>query len=407
MRTYKIGKNESGQRMDRFISRVLPKASWAEVQKLFRKKAFKCNGLRSVKPGDFLKLGDVIEVYLSEDSLAKWGASARAEEPKREHVSGFLGSHTATEESARRTARVSGSVRPIVQDSLQRDFSEDTEGDSYLVRWKIYRIYEDDDFLAVCKPAGMLIHSDTPAGSMLDPGVTADLTTIVRKYLKHCKDDFFAPSTASRLDRGTSGVAVFAKNYQSLKKMNEEMRMQRIDRIYHCIVEGGLSGSGEIELSLYKDERRNKVFAESTRYMEKNTKKHTRLAKTRYEAEVLPGGSFSYVRAVLETGRTHQIRASLAQIGHPIVGDIKYGSKISAGRKVRGSLEADERPNGCRLKDCSFIPEKRRVDSERPISPLLHCAEIHMLGLHFEAECEDIRRFMEELRIESQKNHCT
>lgn len=339
MRKYKIGKNEAGQRMDRFISRVLTLANWGEIQKLFRKKVFKRNGSRAVRPSDFLLEGDEVEVFLSEESLKHLGADTSS----------------SSEKSL-------GSGRREVSDQ-KKDFIKDLSKNPSLPRFceKLVRIYEDEDYLAVCKPAGMLVHSDSPNSG-------EDLTSIVRSVLAECKDDYFAPSTASRLDRGTSGIVVFAKNYQSLKKMNEEMRARRIRRVYQCIVEGALSGSSKIELSLQKDGERNLVTAKE---LAGNDVREgggeicdagAKYAATFYDSEVLPGGDYSFVTAVLETGRTHQIRVSLSKIGHPIVGDVKYGSKI-----------------------------KRR-------SPLLHCAKIEMLGMCLRAESKEIQHFIENLK---------
>lgn len=380
MKRYEIGKNESGQRMDRFVSRVLPRASWGEIQKLFRKKIFKRNGSRAVKANDFLQLGDIVEFFLSDESMRNLGATASSDER-------FIKENSRSDESEHVRKPCKKATNFMEKGALKGD-------EKVLSSSGIVRIYEDDDFLAVSKPTGMLVHSGERESK-------DDLTTIVRRYLADCIDVFFSPSTASRLDRGTSGVVVFAKNYQSLKKMNEEMRAHRIDRIYHCIVEGNLTGSGAIELSLCKDRKKNKVYEEGGcgyderiankradkmsdewRISEKQgaldegriskksgsaKKRNVKYAKTQYHSEALPGGAFSLVTAILETGRTHQIRVSLSNIGHPIVGDIKYGSKI-----------------------------KRN-------SPLLHCAEVGMMGMRFECKSEEIIHFVRHL-IDRQKN---
>lgn len=337
MKKYKIGKNEAGQRTDRFISRILTLASWGEIQKLFRKKVFKRNGSRSVKPGDFLLEGDEIEVFLSEESFRHLGADMSLSEQSPEK---------SREKNSEKTPR--GSARGLSNQKTD-------------VSTNIHRIYEDEDYLVVCKPAGMLVHSDSPDEK-------GDLTGIVRRMLADFRDAYFAPSTASRLDRGTSGIVIFAKNYQSLKKMNEEMRARRIERMYQCVVEGALSGSGKIELSLYKDGKKNIVHAkesgEDVSIPTEGTRPRgdgAKYAATYYHAKMLPGGKYSLVTAVLETGRTHQIRVSLSKIGHPIVGDVKYGSGI-----------------------------KRS-------SPLLHCAKVEMLGMCFRTESKEIQHFIERL----------
>ncbi|MDO4754343.1 MAG: RluA family pseudouridine synthase [Bacillota bacterium] len=306
MKKYAVGKNESGQRMDRFLSRILTNASWAEIQKLFRKKVFKRNGQRHVKPGDYVECGDTIEIFLSDDALTSLGCTDREHNEKR-------------------------TMTPSSSGSLPKE---------------IPLIYEDEDYFVVSKPSGMLIHSDTAHAE-------DDLTSVVRRVLSGYSDRFFAPATASRLDRGTSGIVVYAKNYQSLKKMNEEMRARRIERVYRCIVEGSLEGRGQISLNLHKNKSVNKVFAED------ENAENGKSARTFYQANRVFGeGRFTLVTAVLDTGRSHQIRVSMAKLGHPIVGDVKYGSSF-----------------------------KRKA-------PLLHCAKVTMCGMHFESDSNEIDDFI-------------
>lgn len=345
MVAFRVGPNESGQRMDRLISRMLPKASWGEIQKLFRKKVFKRNAVRSVRASDYVADGDLVEIFLSAESLERlgYGASPEAGVRKPEERSEHFG--------------------------IER-----------------IKLFEDSDYLVVSKPAGMLVHSN-------DRTSDDDLTSLVRKYLKKYETAFFSPATASRLDRGTSGVVIFAKNYQSLKRLNEEMRTHRARRLYKCVVEGDLRGEGEVRLSVQKSEASNRVFVvgkpengsgvscaspvsvrhgtsdisgvsgESKILGVSEDFGASKEAITFYRSEFsFRNGTFSLVTVRLHTGRTHQIRVTMAQLGHPIVGDVKYGSKY------------------------------------RRNSPLLHCEKVEAAGMVFESEPEEINAFIENNR---------
>ncbi len=311
-----IGGNESGQRLDRLVSRVLPAASWAQINKLFRKKCFKLNGGRVTKGSVFVNFGDVLEVFLSDENLKQ--------------------------------LRGTGNRAPAAAVDVGR-----------LI------IYEDENLLAVSKPAGMLTHS-------ADKSDSSDLTSVVKAYLSNYIDRYFEPAAISRLDRGTSGVVLFAKNYSTLKALGEEMRAGRVDRIYECIVEGELEGSGIIAAGYHKDEALNKACLKDVKVFRGDAGEfgadadgmsgsivRTKFCSLKYSIDK----SYTLVRAELITGKSHQIRASLAAIGHPIAGDIKYGSKkMLFGRRA----------------------------------PFLRCSEVRVFGECYKAEDADFSRILSE-----------
>lgn len=178
--------------------------------------------------------------------------------------------------------------------------------------------FEDENILIVEKWPGVLVHSDKKEG---DP----TLTDYILTYL-HDKGDYlperevtFTPAPCNRLDRNTSGAVIFGKNFESLKLLNEMIRERKIQKYYQALVKGRIK-DGTYEAYILKDEGENisKVFDKQM----PNTKKIEMVVKT-----IQSCGTFSLVELDLITGRSHQLRAHLAHLGNPIIGDTKYGEK--------------------------------------------------------------------------------
>lgn len=178
-------------------------------------------------------------------------------------------------------------------------------------------VYEDENILLVNKPFGLLTHPDSPG----------DNDTLIDRALYHISQQegyipspTFTPSTCNRLDRNTGGIVIVAKNYTALKSANKLVRERGIKKLYLCVVKGVINEAGEVENFLLKDEESNKVDILET---------HEEGAKgvhTKYNP-IAHNNDYSLMEVELITGRPHQIRAHFASIGHPIVGDIKYGDK--------------------------------------------------------------------------------
>jgi 23S rRNA pseudouridine1911/1915/1917 synthase len=174
-------------------------------------------------------------------------------------------------------------------------------------------IYEDNDLLVICKPAGLVVHPS--------PGHTAH--TLVNALLDRCPDlssfgDTMRPGIVHRLDRDTSGLMIVAKNSQAQRYLIDQFRARSVSKGYLVLVKGKLSpAQGIIDAPLGRDPSNRKRMA---------VVKGGREARTRYKVkEYLDGHTLLDVTT--ETGRTHQIRVHLSAIGYPVIGDSVYGAK--------------------------------------------------------------------------------
>lgn len=277
-RTITIGPDESGQRLDRFLRKLLRDVSLSAIYKLVRTKQITVNQ-RKAQPDARLGQGDVVTFFEA--------AQDRHLQPKlRERAR-----HGLTD---------------------RRDFRI---------------VHEDEAVLAVNKPAGVLVHAgdrgedrDTLIGQVTawllsrprSPG--ADMADFVRP------SPTFAPSLAHRIDRDTSGLVLIGKTLAATQALAARIKHREMKKTYLALAVGGLPrGSGEIDAPIARHEdakgRRRKVsVGEGQR------------ALTRYRV-LGQRGQYSLVELELVTGRTHQIRAHLAHIGAPVAGDDEYGSR--------------------------------------------------------------------------------
>lgn len=266
MKKFVINDNDSGQRIDKFVTKALPQLPKSMMYRLIRKKDIKINGKRcdiSTK----LNTGDIVTVYVKNDVSAE-----------KKHDMGFM------------------------KCSAELDI-----------------VYEDNNVIIVNKPVGLDSHSN---GSPM----TDTLVDRIKHYL-YDKGEYlpdnessFAPALCSRLDRNTCGLVTAAKNSTALREINEAIRSGNVHKVYHCVTAGQLPKKEDIITAYHKkDESRNLVKISNSPIEDYKP------IKTGYRVLAVKQ-PLSLVEVTLYTGRTHQIRAHMAHIGAPVLGDGKYGN---------------------------------------------------------------------------------
>ena len=261
-----VGKNDSGQRFDRFIGKSVPLLPDSLLQKYIRLKRIKLNG-KGAKRDTRLAEGDVLQLYINDEFFEK---------PKEEN--------------------------------------------SYLKvgKPKLDIVYEDENILLVNKKAGVLCHS---AGAWDYNTLIANIQAyLAQKGEWRPKDEnSFAPALCNRIDRNTAGIVIAAKNAETLRIINEKIKDREIEKYYLCVVKGAPHpAEGKLENYLFKDAQKNQVYVKS------KSEPGAKTAVTYYKT-LCSKGPLSLVECRLGTGRTHQIRAQMAHIGCPLLGDGKYG----------------------------------------------------------------------------------
>lgn len=207
---------------------------------------------------------------------------------------------------------------------------EKKEGLSF--KGTLHILYEDDKRLIVYKPKGLKTIPDHPE--------EISLTGLVQTYLRGLVTQTFSPSPVSRLDRNTTGLVLFGKTYESLKGLSEQMRERRIKKYYLALIFGTIEEEKRVEMTLSKDPDDNLVVQSD------QGKKAITILRP-----LVSGTQKSLVEVDLVTGRSHQIRKALASLGHPIIGDPKYGRGGSGQLLTAYRLVVDEL-------DVSYVSEE-------------------------------------------------
>ena len=268
MRELTIGKNDAGQRLDRFVAKNLPLLPPALLQKYIRLKRVKVNGKGSKRDAR-LQAGDILQLYINDEFFDK---------PQEENL--FLS---------------------IFQPRLNI-------------------VYEDENLLLADKRPGLVVHADeTEKVNTLINHIQAYLYQ--KREWSPRQENAFAPALCNRIDRNTGGIVIAAKTAEGLRVMNQKIRDREVRKYYLCAIQGKMPRpEGKLENFIWKDEVKKQVYVRTR--PEPGAKK----AVTLYKTLGVKNG-LSLVECQLVTGRTHQIRAQFAAAGHPLVGDGKYGNE--------------------------------------------------------------------------------
>ena len=262
MKTITVGKNDAGQRVDKFVLKVTSALPQSLLYKAIRLKKIKVNRKRC-EPGQLLSENDTVQCFLAPDFFAEKEEAFRTLTPRLEAV------------------------------------------------------YEDENLLIVSKPEGQSCHSD-------ETQKTGTLIDHIKAYLfqkgeyRPDEENSFAPALCNRIDRNTSGLVICAKNAAALREMNEMIRERNVEKKYLAWVRGtGLPSHGVLRHYLKKDEAENRVTVFDS------PRPGALTAVTEYAVLKEKNGA-TLLEIHLHTGRTHQIRAQMAHAGHPLLGEAKY-----------------------------------------------------------------------------------
>lgn len=275
MKEFTVNRNDAGQRLDRFVLKAVPLLPQSMMYKAIRNKRIKLNGRRA-EISSRLCEGDTVQMYLNDE---------------------FFDSVPETEFMS-----VSSALNII---------------------------YEDGNIMLLDKKNGMVVHED-------DDNTADTLINRVKHYL-YDKGEYdpnaensFAPALCNRLDRNTGGIVIAAKNAESLRILNQKIRDREIEKYYLCVTVGVPPKRADtVTAYLEKDSASNTVKVTDRKSGTNKT------IVTSYRV-IRDNGSLALVEIKLGTGRTHQIRAHMAHIGCPLLGDGKYGiNRINREYKVK------------------------------------------------------------------------
>lgn len=279
---------EAGQRLDKLLGKYLKEAPKSFLYKMLRKKNITLNG-KKADGSEKLQEQDVIKLFFADDTLEKFMGVSNA---------GGISSNGGTSGGAKQSAQTAKQQMP-----------------DYPYK-KLDLVYEDDHILLINKPAGMLSQKAKPQDISL---VEYVIGYLLRKG-ELTKEDLlrFHPSVCNRLDRNTSGMVAAGKTIAGLQGLSTLFHDRTMHKYYRCLVKGEITESCYLEGYLKKDEKTNQVSISN------EPSKDAQLIKTEY-TPIKTSGNLTLLEVKLITGRSHQIRAHLASIGHPLIGDTKYG----------------------------------------------------------------------------------
>lgn len=316
MKEYIVGKNEAGKRLDKLLLKVLNQAPSSFVYKMLRKKNIKLNE-KKADGNELLTEGDRIQIYLSDETFAKFHADTAA----YGDGGSYALSYDQTEQQKRRELKSSDIL------------------------------YMDADVMIMNKPAGVLSQKAAPEDDSINE-------QMIRYLLAHGKLtreqlETFTPSVCNRLDRNTSGIVMAGISLSGSQELSRMLKSRSLNKYYLALVAGRIETAGMHTAYLKKDERTNTVVVSRDQFKREDiqnvqSSQGVRVKWTDRESNASENAiqsvhegqrivteyrplytnqNYTLLEVHLITGKTHQIRAHLAYLDHPIIGDAKYGKK--------------------------------------------------------------------------------
>lgn len=272
MKEITVGSNETGQRLDKLLGKVLNQASTGFIYKMLRKKNIKLNQKRA-EGKEILQTGDTVQIYLSDETFDKFH-----------------------KEKADR-------------------YTEDVKGSSLFPQ---SILYQDKNIMILNKPSGVLSQKAKPEDDSMNEQMIRYLLetgTISKEQLRT-----FTPSVCNRLDRNTSGIVLAGISLTGSQELSRMLKDRSLEKYYLALVSGKMTEPLQTTAYLRKEDKRNRVTV---------TEQPTEFA-SRIETFYNPlkwNDTYTLLEVKLITGKSHQIRAHLAHLGYPILGDAKYGKR--------------------------------------------------------------------------------
>ncbi len=286
-----IGPNQAGQRLDKFLHKYLPNAGSSFLYKMLRKKNITLNGKRA-EGKEILQLNDKVQSYFSDETFEKFaGKVSDIPEQKGKQVS------------------------KLRSDSYEKAFKNpDMKG--------ITVLYEDAHVLILNKPVGILTQKAKDSDISLNEWMIGYL--VDKGVLDDKELELFKPSVVNRLDRNTSGIVLCGISLKGSQSLSRMIKDRTIGKFYRTICTGQIKEAKVLKASLTKNELTNTVTVDN----------EGQGIETAFVPIEILKNNMTYLEVELITGKTHQIRAHLASIQHPLIGDTKYGCE-DINQKVR------------------------------------------------------------------------
>lgn len=311
MQSVAIGRNQAGQRLDKFLRKFMPDAGSGFLYKMLRKKNITLNG-KKAEGSEILVPGDTVSFFFSEETFLKFTGEARGKDRKHDPAADG-------KEAFRTAGRCSADTAEYER--------------AYRLLKGIRTVYEDEHVLIADKPAGILSQKAAPSDLSLNEWLTGYLL----EHNPSLREDLgtFHPSVCNRLDRNTSGLVLCGKSLPGSQYLNRCVRERSIGKFYYTICVGNIEEAARVSGRLEKDTAQNRVRIREASALDSSDPDVGRpgqasvtgsLIETAYRPLCRAGG-YTLLEVELITGKPHQIRAHLASLGHPLVGDQKYGDR--------------------------------------------------------------------------------